>query len=209
MDNKPKDDWDTPARLAYKRKERLFQSLQEHTQGEVDWQLLKDWKQAREGIINDNKKLYTETREMITNIISQREYTDVKIAMEEQLKGEVSIDILTDRMVELIWREILTDKQYEIHIFTGTSLINKGKVELRFKQNSDGLRIDNRDLARKLLSASKWALKNLRTDKSDTIASFRNEVNIMRARYNDLEDLLNELVLRPIILKTRCKLCPA
>jgi len=208
MDNKPKDDWDTPTQLVYKRKERLFQSLQEHTQEKIDWQLLEDWKQARADLNDRIKTLHNEAMEIMKNILSQREYTDVKTAVEKQLKGEVSIEKLTDGVIELVWRGILMGRPDEIHIFKGTSLINKGRIELRFHPNITGLRIDDLALARKMLSVCKWALKNLRTDKSGTLKSLRDAVSIMRAMYNDLEDSLNELVLRPIILQTRCKLCP-
>lgn len=209
MENKPKDDWDIPTQLVYKRKERLFQSLLEHTQEKIDWQLLEDWKQAKVDFNNRIKTLHSEAREIMINILSQREYTDVKTAIKKQLKGEVSIDKLTDGVIEVVWRGILTGRPDEIHIFKGTSLINKGRVELRFHPNITGLRINDLALARKMLSVCKWALKNLRTDKSGSIKSLRDEVSIMRAKYDDLEDSLNELVLRPIILQTRCKLCPA
>ncbi len=209
MDNKPKDNWDIPAQLVYKRKERLFQSLQEHMQEKIDWQLLGDWKQARAGLNDRIKMLYNEAMEIMKNILSQREYTDVKTAIEKQLKGEVSIDKLTDGVIELVWRGILTGRPDEIHIFKVTSLINKGRIELSFHPNITGLRIDDLALAKKMLFVCKWALENLRTDKSGTLKSLRDAVSIMRARYDDLEDLLNELVLRPIILQTRCKLCPA
>ena len=112
-------------------------------------------------------------------------------------------------MIEVVWRGIITGKADEVHVFKGTSLTSKGKVALRFQQNSDGLRIDDLALATIMLSVCKWTIKNLRTDRSGTIKSLRDEVGIMRASYDDLEDSLNELVLRPIILQTRCKLCPA
>jgi hypothetical protein len=207
--NRPEDDLDIPAQLAYKRKERLFKSLQEHTQGKVSWQLLEDWKQARADFNNGIKTLHGDAREIMKNILSQKEYAEVKTTIEKQLKEEVSIDKLRDGVIEVVWREIIAGKADEVHIFKGTSVTNEGKVELRFHQNSDGLRIDDLALATIMLSVCKWTIKNLRTDRSGTIKSLRDEVGIMRASYNDLEDSLNELVLRPIILQTRCKLCPA
>ena len=207
--NRPEDDLDIPAQLAYKRKERLFKSLQEHTQGKVSWQLLEDWKQARADFNNGIKTLHGDAREIMKNILSQKEYAEVKTTIEKQLKEEVSIDKLRDGVIEVVWRGIIAGKADEVHIFKGTSVTNEGKVELRFNQNSDGLRIDDLALATKMLSVCKWTIKNLRTDRSGTIKSLRDEVGIMRASYNDLEDSLNELVLRPIILQTRCKLCPA
>ena len=209
MNNSPKDDLDPTTQLVYKRKERLFQSLQEHTQEKISWQLLKDRKKARADFNNKIETLHSEAREIMENILSQREHAEVKAAIGKQLKEEVSIDKLTDEIVEVVWWEILTGKADEINVFKGTSLTNEGKVELRFRKNSEGLRIDDLPLSKKMLSVCKWTLKNLQTDRSGTIKSLRDELGIMRARYNELEDSLNELVLRPIILKTSCKLCPA
>ena len=207
--NRPEDDLDIPARLAYKKGERLFKSLQEHTQEKVSWQLLEDWKQARTDFNNGIKTLQGEVRKILENILAQKEYADVKTAIEKQLKEEVSLDKLMDGLLEVVWRGILVGKADEIHVFKGTSVISEGKVELRFHQNREGLRIDDLALATKMLSICKWALKNLRTDMSGTIKSLCKEVGIMRTTYDELEDLLNELVLRPIILQTCCKLCPA
>jgi hypothetical protein len=209
MNNRPEEDLDAQIKLAYRREERLFQSLQEHTQENISWHLLEDWKQARVDFNNKIKTLHIETKEIMNNILSQREHAEVKAAIEKQLKEEVSIDKLSSGIIDVVWRRILTGKADEINVFQGTNLTNQGQVELRFKINSDGLRIDDLALAKKMQSLCKWTLENLQTDRSGTIKSLRNEVSTMRAIYDELEDSLNELVLRPIILKTICKLCPA
>jgi len=41
------------------------------------------------------------------------------------------------------------------------------------------------------------------------VSDLGSEVSQMRQAIDELNDMLNPLVLRPIILRTRCKLCPA
>jgi len=210
MNNVLKDGLDTPTRLLSKHKERLFKSLQEHTQEKVPWHSLEDWKQVKRDFDNNFRALRGKAKEILDNILSQEEYIDLKFNIANELKESISVEILADGVAKVILQGILTHKPDQIHVFEGTSLISKGIVELKFYSDTTGLRIDDLALAKKILSLCKWAINNLRCgDRTGLIEAISKNIKTMRKKYDDLEDLLNELTLRPIILQTRCKLCPA
>jgi hypothetical protein len=65
-------------------------------------------------------------------------------------------------------------------------------------------------LAKEALSICRWADDNLRKGlKSGLVQKLTDDVCQMQARIKELEESLDELLLRPMILLTRCDLCPA
>jgi hypothetical protein len=61
-------------------------------------------------------------------------------------------------------------------------------------------------LAEEVAKACKWAAKNLY--KGNTTLAVAKQINIMQERIKELEEMLNSLRLRPLILGTQCELCP-
>jgi hypothetical protein len=56
----------------------------------------------------------------------------------------------------------------------------------------------------------RWAVNNLRKgEKSDLVWRLADEVRRMQDRTRELEESLDGLLLRPMILRTRYELCPA
>jgi hypothetical protein len=70
-----------------------------------------------------------------------------------------------------------------------------------------GLVFTEGDLAEEVAEACKWAAKNL--DKGKMTSAVAEQVNVVKERIKELEEILDPLRLRPLILGTNCNLCPA
>jgi hypothetical protein len=193
-----------------RRNRMIFKALQEHTRESVRWEALEEWKQARNNTAKYSKKLRLETREVVRNILNN------KPGLKEKVKTAIGsndvIEKISDGLLENIWRGILTGEPEKLHIWKGTSLRNKGRVELQFYADDSYTKLDlnDVDLAKEVLGACHWAVSNLQAgDKSDLVQKLADEVSQMQDRFQEFEESLDELVLRPIILRTRCELCPA
>jgi hypothetical protein len=69
---------------------------------------------------------------------------------------------------------------------------------------------DNTPLAQKVTYICNLAVNNLeKGEKSDMVKLLQNEVRIMKKANEELREMLNPVKLTPLILRTRCGLCPA
>jgi hypothetical protein len=193
-----------------RRNRMVFKALQEHTREKVRWEALEDWKQARNNVAKYSKELRLEAKEVIGNILNDQP------GLKEKIKTTIGsndfIEKISDGVRETIWRGILTGKPEQVHVWEGTSLVSKGRVELRFYKGDSGTKLDLNDvkLAKDVLKVCRWAANNLqRGNKSDLVRRLADEVRQMQDRTQELEESLDELLLRPMILRTRCELCPA
>jgi len=65
-------------------------------------------------------------------------------------------------------------------------------------------------LTEEVLSICRWVDDNIRKGpKSGVVQKLTDDVCQMQARIKELEESLDELLLRPMILLTRCDLCHA
>jgi hypothetical protein len=192
-----------------RRNRMVFKALQEHTREKVRWEALEEWKQARNKAAEYSRKLQMEATEVIGNILNSQ--SDLKERMKTIIRGNDVTEKISDGVIENIWRGILTGKPEQMHVWEGTSLVNKGRVELRFCKGDSGTKLDLNDvkLAKDVLKVCRWAANNLQKgNKSDLVRSLADEVHRMQDSTEELEESLDGLLLRPMILRTRCDLCP-
>jgi hypothetical protein len=189
-----------------RRNKLLFKSLQEHTREKVRWESLEEWKQARNIAFGYSKELRSQATEVITGILSNR--SGLKEKLINALGGGDVHEKISDGVRETIWRGILTGEPDQIHVIEGA---NKWKVWLQFYQGDVDTKLDLNDLelAKEVLSICRETVTNLREEaKSHLVQGLTDQVHKMRERTAELEESLDALILRPIILWTRCDLCP-
>lgn len=192
------------------RNKMLFKSLQEHTQGKVRWQALEEWKEARNNAVKHSRELRTEATEIVANILDSK--SDLKHRVTIAVAGVDVIKEISNGLMEAMWRGMLTGNQEQIYIMKGASAITEGQVWVEFcKDDSEtSLFLNDVKLAKEVLSICRWADDNLQKGpKSDVVQKLTDDVCQMQARIKELEESLDELLLRPMILLTRCDLCPA
>jgi len=195
--------------------ELLFKSLRDHTERKVPWQVLDIWKGARDSCVKDIEYMKKEIHEVFTNILNQ----------ESELKEKLDNDYMNSSITENIkkgiliniWLSGITGVNGQVTAMKGVSLAKKGTSWVVFHENAlaeINVTFDrespsgNEWLARKVSDISIWAIANLLKLKSDLIQKMKEEVSKMQESASQLEAVLNPLVLRPIILKTQCDICP-
>ena len=193
-----------------RRNRMIFKALQEHTREKVRWEALEEWKQARNNAAEYSKKLRLEVTEVIGNILNSQP------GLKEKIKTAIGSNDVTqkisDGVRETIWRGILTGKLEQMSVLEGSSVLTEGRVWLEFYGGDSDTRLDLNDveLAKEVLGMCRRAVTNLRQGiKSDLVRRLADEVRQMQDRTQELEKSLEGLLLRPMILRTRCELCPA
>jgi hypothetical protein len=138
--------------------------------------------------------------------------TGLKERVKTIIRGNDVIEKISDGVIENIWRGILAGKPEQIHILKGSSIMTEGRVWLEFYKGDSDTRLDLNDveLANDVMNVCRWAVNNLQKgNKSDLVRRLADEVHRMQDRTQELEESLEGLQLRPMILRTRCELCPA
>jgi len=193
-----------------RRNKMLLKSLQDHTRDKVRWQALEEWKEARNSAVKHSKELRLKATEVIRNNLNNC------LGLEKRIKTAIGdndvIEKIADGVIECIWRGILTGKPDQMHVVKGISVFTEGQVWLTFYESDSETRfyLNDVELAKEVLSMCRQVVTNLREGtESDLVRKLTDEVSQMQARTRELEESLDELVLRPIILHTRCDLCPA
>jgi len=199
---------DGKERLVWRNK-MLFKSLQDHTREKVRWEALEEWKQARNNTAKYSEELRLEATKLIGKILNKQ--PDLKKRIETAIGGNDITEKIADGVRENIWQDILIGKPEQMHVWEGTSLVSKGRVELRFYDGDSATKLDLNDveLAKEVLSMCRQVVTNLLEVKSDLVQELTDEVGQMKDRTRELEENLDGLVLRPMMIHTQCDLCPA
>jgi hypothetical protein len=200
----------------YRReKQLLFESLKVHTRGEVRWEdiLDKRWKEARNNCARLAPRLKKEATEVVHNYFSQ-EQPDFLPRVKEASRENDPVKQMVEVLLRELWRAIRLDKLEEEDSWFKTLLRGKGipqeiVVKSRFEDESvlTFLGDSYKSLADRIAQICNLAANNLR--KGDTVQKLYLEVDNMRKASEELREMLNPVKLRPMILRTRCDLCPA
>lgn len=170
---------------------KLFESLKEHTQA-MRWQeILERWRCAWEECVG----ILTELRSKAETMVRQKVEK-----LEKRNQVEKSIPNMAKGVVEALWLGILDgkpEKSYDL-IRTKVDRVEFGETQVL---------VEDKNLARKVASVCKGVIKNLYQEK--TWAELFKDGNPMKTAVEELERELDPFVLRQIILKTQCSLCPA
>jgi hypothetical protein len=119
---------------------------------------------------------------------------------------------MADGVLHVVWQFILAGKPDQQFPLVQAMPLGGGRIEVTFGQYHPtvGLKFTEADLAEQVVKVCKWAAKNLCIGrKDDMVEPLMNNVNTMRKSIEELAEMLNPLKLGPMILNTRCDLCPA
>ena len=193
-----------------RRNQMLFQSLQEHTRGELRWEVLKEWESAWDNCRELYVKLGQEATAVTRNFLKQEKGLENEIKNGSG-KGD-AVTRIADTLLGGIWPGIRDDKLDPHRDVFEVIARPDGKADVARVGvgNSNFLTFVDKNPAEKAARLGNNVARNLLLGESrDLIESLRGHINTMRQGTEELADMLNPLVLRPIILRTRCQLCPA
>ncbi len=196
--------------------ERLLQSLMVHTSGKVRWNALDQWKEASDNCITVRDKLQKEASELVKSHLQQERERN-RLPNIKDIKEESGEDDPVKRMAEAvlraIWQGILRDQLDQDSLFEIVSrgrepaqviLVKvRGQTVLQFTRRNT----DNTSLGEGVKRTCQSTYKALYQGK--LVGSLQHDLKKMKEIRDELEETLNPLTLRPIILGTRCDLCPA
>lgn len=177
----------------------IFNSLQTHTGEKLRWHALDEWKEAWNSCRELFNNLKIEGRRGVTNILNEE--TDLLQEIESRSQKEAAIQRIARAMVHAIWESVVENK------FDPKCPIVKVSYEV-----IDGIVaiFTEKELNESLIVLCDKALEILlKEDTIDLVKKLCDEVHKVRKAMDELAENLNRLVLYPIILHTRCGLCPA
>jgi len=193
---------------SYRReKELLFRCLQDHTRGEgVRWEALEEWKKARDNCAKIVPKLRKELSVEVNNFLKQERETNFlqRIKEEEQTQHNPG-DEMAKAVLAATWQGIVEDKRGQ-DLVRMVSPRSGGHSIVKVKDETF-LMFNDTSLAKKVIHICNQVVYNL--SKGDMVEQLQREVRTMEKATEELREMLNPVRLTPMILRTRCDLCPA
>ena len=185
-----------------------FRSLQGHTREKVRWQSLEEWKQAWNACVRILAELHAEAQEVVENILDDQK-PKVRDKIKKSKRGKAIIEDMASGVAEAIWRSILAGKPEEGYNLVRTRPDGEEATLVLFGEQASivSVRLTDKDLAEEVANICVWAAENL--CKGDLVQRPADSIRTMQAKATELEMMLDSLRLRPLILRTRCELCPA
>ena len=116
------------------------------------------------------------------------------------------IEQTAETALNAIWRDILEDKLgqnlAEIVLGSGQGMVRVG--------HDNYFIFNDTTLAQRVAHICNLVISNLEKGvESNMVKSLQDDVRIMKKASEELREMLNPVKLTPLILRTRCDLCPA
>lgn len=212
-DQPPLAKWDR--QFGLRENELLFQSLQDHICAEEGrWGALEQWKEARNNSAKILDKLQKESQALVANYLKLERETNLLRIIKEKSHERDPVKQMAEAALYAIWQDILGDKlgQNLVKTVSGSrgsqSMVKVGYETFFLFDDKDGH--DHMARAQTLTSIISKAIYNLENGmESDTVKSLQNKVRTMKGANEKFREMLNPVKLMPMILRTRCELCPA
>jgi len=177
----------------------LLKSLEYHTREKVHWQLLERWIEAWDNCKEHRNNFMNEGDTIAANIIGIDADLIETINNKSQQAGAAGR--MAESVIHAIWQKIADD----------TLDPEKPEIEFDFDSVDRIVTIpDEKGLYEKVAGILSQVAETFCIErKEDIIQPLLGDVSRMNEAISTLEEMLNPLVLRPLILRTRCDLCPA
>lgn len=185
----------------------LFTALKAHTRDKVDWKILDQWQNLWDKCIEAQGELRKDLEESLSNILKQRQGLADRIAKEGG--NEDVVQRMAEGLLHVAWQGILVGNASQSPVVQTVSAGHQG-VQVVFGEGRLSLNLffGQTDLAKEVVGICLWGANNLAIVKRGDILNLVADVRKMREAIGQLTDMLNPLILRPLILGTQCDLCP-
>lgn len=179
----------------------IFNSLRDHTHEKIRWQALDEWEKSWDSCRGLFNSLGKEGRDCVMNILNKEQ--NLLQEIERRGQKEAAIQRMARVVVHAIWQSIVGNKfdPKSPRVAVSYELFDRIVAIFTEKELNEKLI----DLCDNLLEP----LLKKKVDNVNLVEQLYGEVHTMREVADELAKTLNRLVLYPIILNTRCDLCPA
>lgn len=188
----------------------LFESLQEHTREKVRWDAFDEWKQSQDNCAKIVADLREESHKTVENYIKQE--TELPYKIRDKSGEKDAVGLMEQAALNALWQGIVdeaTDKGWPL-----IEVVSRGNGTAQIAFVNFGkqtvLTLTEKDLAIKVAKICNQTTTILRRgQKAEMVQELAKEIRRMRRLTTELAERLDPLLLRPLILRTRCDLCPA
>ena len=184
----------------------LFEALKVHTREEIRWEKVLDnrWKEARDNCAKVLHKFLLDTSVVVKNFLNQeRETNFLQRVKEDSTEPDRAVELMVKAAISAIWQGIREDNLEQILV----QMISSGGQGIVKVKDETFLIFKDTSLADKVTHLCNLVVNNL--CKGDMVQQLYREVRKMEKATKELRQMLNPVRLTPIILRTRCDLCPA
>lgn len=198
-------------RRSLRQNQMLFRSLRDHTREKVDWRVLEEWKGGWSRSRGAMEALRSKAEKMVWSVLDNQK-PSVRDKIDASGVGKSILAKMIAGVIEVIWRGANDNALEKVEQFVQTRQITEGRGLIVFGELGSLTRIELPDsgLTKDVAEICKWAAKNLSIEERDgQVRLYRDGTEAMKQAVQKLENALDPLMLRPMILRTRCDLCPA
>ena len=183
-----------------KREYRLsLRCLQEHTREKVPWEALNNWTDAWNRSRDLGETLHQQAGTTIEADLGQHKGL-MQLVMEDG-RQDRALGQLTQRVVDTIWQDVVDGRLDTDSPTVQVTHASIDRVALRSASEAD--------IEALALLGSKAANQLCADAREQAIQPLIDSVDAMRTAMEQLDASINQLVLRPLILRTTCEFCPA
>ena len=183
----------------------LFRSLYDHTGGVVRWEALDEWKSAWNRCVATLALLRKQGRELLDNYLRQEPRLKEKVDMGAGATD--ALELMLGGLLWAVWQAIRTGKYKDGYpLFRASE--GSGFVEVTTSEGTPALRLKFSEHAPAAKAATVCTNAARTLCSRDTGVQLDRELASLQKIIDEIEEMLDPLVLRPLILKTRCELCP-
>ncbi len=190
-----------------RRNRLLLESLKQHTADIFDWRSLDDWKEGW----NTCHRVFPGVKNLITEKVNATfgRFPDIDSWFVFKNEEHKPLDIIGEGIQDALWQGIVAGEVAEAT--AGISSESKEIAGSEVLEITIGKRTlnqkENRDAVPSVVDLCHNVIYDLW--ESGEVQEVAAAVKKMQSVVEEMEAVLEPLVLRPQILRTRCKLCPA
>jgi hypothetical protein len=198
-------------RRILRQNEMLFRSLRDHTREGVDWQVLEKWKAGWNTSRAAMNVLRFEAGQQVQNFLDNQK-TNVRDKIAATEVAESILANMVAGIFEVVRQGTNDSTAKKLARLVQIKKTREGRVSIMFGESGSPARIELTDfgLAKDVAEICRWVSGNLSIkEREGQIRLYHDGITAMKDAIKKLEDMLDPLMLRPMILRTTCDLCPA
>lgn len=192
-------------RQVKRQNEMLFKSLKAHTKGKVRWDAYEEWKSAWDDCRRAMDALMDEIHQRLEGKLkTQPKFINGLVGP----GPEEAAKILADTILKTLWRSLLSGNLERLAPAPGDTGHHRDYIITSIREGKQTFRIPwNTAVSQNILEDElNRVIEDLYQGKTSLI--IKDKVDIMIRTFSELAEALNPLALGPLILATRCDLCP-
>jgi len=189
-----------------RRNQRLLDALKEHSANEVPWQRLEEWKTGWDALRSLLPRFGKEIDGALAYLLG--EDPEAKEDIDKYAKGGSGVEAITKAVRKCPWRSMMKGDEKWAEAFSIRERVGDKEDLFELRCGDDQVAVfSSKDAAEHALKICRKVMGKAKALR--VVKGLSEEVARVQEVVAEFEDKLDPLVLRPVILQTRCRICPA